>query len=836
MRHSIRPILFAIFATMLCLAGLGAPRSAPPASGVGAADGDPCGTWRRLEPGPGEHLSAQVRPPIGSQRVFSPHFVVHYDDDSLDTYAQSVSDAAEYAYRVLVDTLAHLAPLPDNGGGGDDRVDIYLRPWTVMGSAYGTTYWETQVGSPYPNSWTSWIELVDTMGTTRRLPITAHEVYHTIQLVYDRAESASLLEMFSTWVQERTYDGSNIHYPTLRLFFRQPHRGLFAQFYSNVAWAIYLTEHYGDAIMRRTLEECAAVPGANPREAFDAALQGLEGISFLDAFADFGTYNYFAGARDDGHHYSEGAQYYTTTREHRSLCYPEDLVTPTFPPAELGANYWLLDGDGHSGPLTVYFYPEYLGSTILTTTLFQGATQTRSTTFYPAFSTPFDSIPIPGWSECDSVLMVYQVDQGSSINSWGYTAAHRRAAHPAGSWLLVYDRDGCRAPFDGYLDEYLDRDGEDHPFARALRKTGAAVVVEDVLPAELSGCRGIFVVGGFDGAGVNIPDADLARLSAYMDAGGDIYVEGSRLGEYMDPSLGAGNAVQQAFWTRFSCSFAPGAATGNLMAWDTDFNAFLGAHVFTYDPGPPDAYVGELTPLGNSAFLARDSGGKVRAVARRAVGGASTRIMSTLLLGGSTGIGGTTRDAFLADVLTLFDSNVAVLAVVRASVAVRGRDVTMEGMLEHYDERALSLRRDDENGGREVPLVIARRGGEWSFRATDRMETARATYRLTDVENARVIWEESVSERTPDFTLRLSGIYPNPARDAVRIAVDAPSDGRAEIGVYDVAGRRVASEPASLRRGANVIFFRSLPATSGVYFVHIDAPGGSVRGRLLVLR
>jgi hypothetical protein len=33
-----------------------------------------------------------------------------------------------------------------------------------------------------------------------------------------------------------------------------------------------------------------------------------------------------------------------------------------------------------------------------------------------------------------------------------------------------------------------------------------------------------------------------------------------------------------------------------------------------------------------------------------------------------------------------------------------------------------------------------------------------------------------------------------------------------------------------------VLFIGSLPATSGVYFVHIDAPGGRVQGRLLVLR
>ncbi|HEX6789955.1 MAG TPA: T9SS type A sorting domain-containing protein [Candidatus Krumholzibacteria bacterium] len=838
MAHSSRSILFFAVTSLLCLAGLHAPRSAPSRAVAGRGDADPCGTWRALAPArTGQPVMLVTRPPVGTQQVASSHFIVHYYGDSLDTYAQSVSDAAEYTYRILVDTLSHLPPPSDGVVGGDARTDIYLRPYTVMGSAYGTTYYENPVGTPYPNSWTSWVELVDTMGTTRRLPITAHEVYHTIQIGYDRYESGSLLEMFSTWIQDRAYDASNIHYATTRLFFRQPHVGLFAQVYKNVPWAFYLTEKYGDAIIEKTLEKCGETPGANPREAFDDALQQLEGIGFLTAFIDFGTFNYFVGARDDGQHYNEGAEYYTTTREHRSRCYPEELITPTFPPAELGANYMLLDGDDHAGPLMLYFYPEYLASTMLTMTRFKGATQMRSTTYYTAFTTPIDSIPIPDWAECDSVLLVYQVDLGSNINSWGYTASHRHVAPPASDWVLVYDRDQCRVVFDGYLDEYLDRDGEDRPFAEILRKLGANVVVEDVLPADLTGCTAIFLVGGFGAGGINISDADLARLNAYMDGGGDIYVEGNRLGEYMDPLLGAGNTTQQAFWTRFSCAFTPGPPEGDLgAAWDTGGNAFLGTHQFSYDPGPPSAYVGELTPLGNSAYLVRDSGGKVRAVARRAVGGSSTRIMATMLLGGSTGVSGSTREGFLSDVLTLFDTNVAALAVSRATVTVNGRDVAIDGVLEHFDGRALSLVRDDTEGRHDIALEVASTGGEWRFSARDRLETESATYQLIDVDNNRVLWDERVSERTPEYALRLTGIYPNPARDGVRLGVDSPSDGRAEIGVYDVAGRRVASEPAMLHRGSNVLFIRSLPGVSGVYFVHIDAPAGSVRGRLLVLR
>jgi hypothetical protein len=838
MPHPSRTLSFLLITSAFCLWTVVASGTSRKDASPGRGDADPCGTWHALAPvEPGEHQVAVVRPPNGTFKVFSPHFVVHYYGDSLTTYAQTVSDAAEYTYRVLVDTLQHLPPLPDGTNGGDARTDIYLRPYTVMGSAYGTTYPETQVGSPYTNSFTAWVELVDTMSITRRQPITAHEVYHTMQVVYDRYESVSLLEMFSTWVQDRCYPAANIHWPTTRLFFRQPQRGLFLQTYSNVPWAFYLTQKYGDGIMKNTLVQCANTQGPDPRGAFDAALAGY-GSNFLDNFIDFGTFNYWAGGRDDGLHYKEGKHYYATFVERRTLCYPETLYVSSHPPGEMGANYVLLDGDGHAGPLKIGIFPEYLASTILTTTKFKGGVQTRTTKFYSQFSTPIDSLSVNDWAQCDSILLVYQVNQSAAAdNSFGFSAKHPLAATPATSWVLVLDRDGCRAPFDGVQDDYQARDGEEQPIADALRALGVTVDVEDGLPADLTHCRGIFLVGGYDDTGVNMSDALLTRLNTFMDNGGDIYVEGSRLGEFMDPSLGAGSATQQAFWTHFSCTFTPGNPSANVVLWDTSGNPFFGTHQFAYDyGGDPNRYVGTLAPTGNAAYLARDGVQKIRATAVRAAGGASTRIMSTLLLGGSSGVAGDTRQSFLNDVLVLFDTNVAALAVSRATVTVDLRHVSIAGVIEHYDNETLALARIDTKGRHDVAVQVSKAGGEWRFSARDDLATASASYQLVDVSNGRILWQQTVSERTPDYTLRVTGIYPTPARDSARIAVDSPGDATASLAVYDVAGREVSRENTTLRRGSNMLSLRSLPATSGVYFVRIAVPGGEARGRLLVIR
>jgi hypothetical protein len=707
-----------------------------------------------------------------------------------------------------------------------------------MGSAYGTTYPETNVGAPYPNSFNAWIVLVDTMKTAeRRLPITAHEVFHTIQVEYDRYESTSLLEMYSVWAQERCYDFSTVHYPTTRLFLPSAvPRVVPADVQQR---ALGLLSH--PEIRRRHHEEHASAVRRYTRtqstRGLRRALSGY-GTNFLNAFVDFGTFNYWVGARDDGMHYQEGKNYYTTMVERRTLCYPETLYVSTHPPAELGTNYALLDGDGHSGPLTVYIYPEYLASTILTMTKFKGGVQTRTTKFYPQFSAAVDAVPIPDWAQVDSLLLVYQVNESAAAdNSLGLEAYGAPGASPAPPWVLVLDCDGCRLPFDALQDDYQVRDGEEQPIADALRHLGATVRVEDTLPADLGGCRGIFLVGGFDSHGVDIKDADLQRLNTFMDNGGDIYVEGSRLGEYMDPSLGAGNATQQSFWTRFSCTFTPGLSFGNLLQWDTSGNPFIAAHSFSYDnTGDANTYNGILTPTGNAAYLVRDGAAKIRATAVRAAGGSSTRIMSTMLVGASTGLSGNTREAFLNDVLTMFDTNLAALAVLRANVSVELRHVSIAGVLEHYDGETLALYRTDALARHEVALELARTGGEWHFHAKDELATSSALYQLVDVNNERTLWQQKVNERTPSYTLRLTGIYPNPARDNVRIALDSPADAGATLSVYDVAGREVSRENASLKRGSNVLFLRSLPPASGVYFVHIAAPGGEARGRLLVIR
>jgi hypothetical protein len=784
-----------------------------------------CGFAQGLEAGLRTSTTMLVRPAPGPNTISSAHFLVHYGDTGLAAYAQDISDASELTYRVLIDTIGHAAPPADGTEGGDARTDVYLRTPAQIGPAiYGRTVIDVITGAPYANSATSWVEILDTLGVERRRIVAAHEFYHVIQVGYDRDESVSMLEMLSTWVEDRVYD-YHLNLATLQLFFRWPWRGLFSQFYTNSPWAIYMAERHGDAILREALAHAAAVPGPNPQQAFDGALAATANTTFLDEFTEFGTFNYFTGKRDDGAHYAHGASYREVTCEKRSDCYPFPLHMSGQPPAELGMSYYFFDGDRHSDALSLRVVPDPFATSMVTVMRFQGESRTTATTSYPAFS-PEDTLTIRDWGECDSMLVVFQVIQGASSNIFGLAARYQRMPVPSGAWVLVLDRDGCRAPFDGVDDEFAERDGEETPIGDALRANGATVVVSDTIPESFGGCVGVFVVGGFDDTGVTLSTEMLQALMQFVDAGGDVYVEGSRLGGL----LFAGDPVQQAFWGRFGVQFAPGAESGNLSSWNT--TGLAHDHSFAYDPGNPDSLVGVLVP-GSATAVLEDGAGTVRATAM--VTGPSALVMSTILLGGSTGVGGSTRAAYMGDIIALFDVDLTPLFVASASLTIDGHDVVISGVLENYEDETLSLARIDDAGVAPVTLSLDSVAGEWRFSARDPVPVATAVYRLTDETHARVLWEETVRVNPPAFALRLDRIYPNPARDAAQLVVESGADVRASVAVYDVAGRRVAESSAWLVRGTNVVVVRT-PFSSGHYFVRVDAGAIRVNGRFSVIR
>lgn len=823
---------------------MAAPASIPEGKpGLPAALEGRCGTARRATL-PAAQALAAVRPVLPNQ-MSSTHFLVHYADGADTTYVRGVSEAAERAWRVLVDTLGCAAPPSDGTAGGDARTDVYIRTPAQIGGVFGVTYPETWVGGTYPYAHTSWFEVVDTMATARMQTVTAHEFFHVVQLGYrfyadDPSSYGSYLEMISTWAEERVFDANNTYLEVIPFFFDAPHKNLFGYTYSNVPWMIYLTERYSEDIPRDILAACAPplLTPTNVVAAHNAVLPGYGAETMVAETSAFTLWNYFTGGRDDGAHYTEGATWPEVAVEKRSACIPFDTYPTTNRYGTYGSNYFFFDGNYQKDTLRVVINPEFYNNCTATITRFKGPQRLTEWMTFPQF-TVVDSVSVADWRDCDSLLVVMNNDGGAQSSADARVSAHfPLSASPAALHVLLLDRDGCRRPFDGSGDDFSGRDGEERPWALALSALSIPFVQTDSIPGDLSRCIGVVVVGGADAGGILLSDAELGRLMAYMDGGGNVYLEGRTFGAFADPGQGSPTPAQSAFWSYFGADFIAGNPTGNVSAWQTSAGSVLGAHGFVYDfQGASDADVGMLVPVA-AETLAVDGSGAVRMTFFDA--GGSARVYSTVVLGASTGSGASSREGFVQALMDLWGPVTPALAVARMTVRVDGTQVLLEGELSGYDGQPLALRRGGAAGAVDVPFTLHDLGVPL-LRAHDDPGAGAFTYRLSVVDDAGaealLLWQQEVVTGAGTRPLALRALGPNPVRNRIRLTLESDRSRGLELSMFDVAGRRVWSGHERVRAGTSTLTLdgpSSLP--SGIYFVRVRDGNLSVGRKVLILR
>jgi hypothetical protein len=818
---------------------------APPAARAAEA----CGTWVELSRERDSHFPfvSVSRPANGPLMRDSGHFRVHYQSGSLESYADSILSAAEKAYAVLIDTIGYSQPPSDAPNGGDGRIDIYVQP--AAGVPYlGVTYPESWTGTPYPNSYTSYMELVDSMGVDLLLTTTAHEFFHTIHIGYDKDENTSFLELISVWSEDRVYDEINAYLRHLPNFYSSPHKALFGYTYSNVVWAFYLSENFGDGVIRDILAACGATTGNNIMQASEDVLGAL-GTDMISEVCAFHTWNFFTGVRDDGLHYEEGTSFPLVLIEKEVDCIPLIGYTNAAHKAgTMGCNYFEIYGDYYTDSLRLDVVPEYWASSVIGALRFTPGGIAADRYEYAQFTIDPPPIMDVSWSEVDSLLLIYTIDSSAlPSNSFGLSVSHAPPPPPLQPYVLILDRDGCRRPFDGVNDDFSPRTGEDVPFASALAEDTLLFVLSDSIPEALSNCDAMVIVGGYDDAGPLFSPAELETLMAYMDRGGDIYLESNRLGEWMDPSVGQPSSEEAAFWSYFGCDFIHGdtMTVGNVASWLTEDHSAVGPFAYAYDGGSPaDNFVGELVPS-LAETLAVDQLGRVRATVHKGAGD-SYRIHSTVLLGASTPMNPeSSRNRYLYRILELLDSSVPALAVTSMEIRIEDGLVVLEGIINGYNGESLSLLRLEEaggNGGIPVPLSVGTDGGIVRLQATDSPPAGRTVaYRLSTGGDGseRVLWQGEV--RVDGVPLSLRSIYPNPSGGEFRMFVASPRPETVLLRVYDAAGRLVYSDTILLRAGNNEIGFDGRDRSgrrlsSGVYFLRLDGSGKSFHRKLVIVR
>ena len=809
-----------------------------------------CGTGDLLQRMSGRLVpEVALRPPDGSFMKTSIHFRVHYEDSLLHAYADLLLQSAEESYSALIDGLGCQAPPDDSPDGGDGRTDFYIIPAASV-SFYGRTVPERHVPSgTYPNGYTSYVEIIDTLSTTLLPAIVVHEYFHVIQLGYDKDESVSFLEMISVWSEDYLYDDVNNYLQYLTAFFLQPQVPLMNWTYNNVVWAKFLSENFGDTVIRDILHRCGIVSGANATGAMDQELAGF-GTDLSAEFARFTLWNYFTGERNDGLHYEEGGLYPEVWVGRDTECLPQEQYSPMADLGALSSNYITYLGDHASVPLRIDIILDPGAEWIVGVHRFIAGGVSTTTHYYPvSFGWDPHTIMVDDWGVCDSLLVIPNLvsTTGTSFEYF-ISARHQPSAAPPEPYVLILDRDDCRRPFDGVADGFTVADGESYPWAAACNAKSVRYLMSDSLPGDLSLCGAVFVIGGFDSGGCNLTAAELQRLVDFMDSGGDCYLESARIGAYIDPGVATPAPEEEAFWNRFGCSFLPGepAETGNVSFWRT-VSTLLPAYEFDYDfRGAPDNGVGSLVPGPGTDSLIVDQGGTVRGTIMHGPN-ESERICATVLLGGSTGSDPQSfREAYLRSVLDLFNTIVPALAVRALEYEQAGGAVSFTGELTGWSGETILLSRHDtgEPGvSRTIAVTVTDYGSVSRLSATDTPPPGTYRYELVAVAGSarRSLWEGTITAgaRVPGFDI--VSVAPNPSNGVFQITFTAPYAIQPSIGIFDPAGRLLYSERRRYSEGIHSLAWdgtdrSGAPLPSGVYFLRIESDAGIRTKKLVLLR
>ncbi|HEX2670946.1 MAG TPA: MXAN_6640 family putative metalloprotease, partial [Polyangiaceae bacterium] len=236
------------------------------------------------------------------------------------TVAAVTSDAltryAAMGFRTpLADSLA-----PECGSnGGDARFDVYLMN---MRGADGMAVPESgRCVSESPKQCASYLvaksnyaEYYDSaeLGIRTVLP---HETFHAVQNAYDADLDRFWAEGSAQWAAQVLDPTLTDLERNLPAFFSQSSRSLDAPpsgvtsafLYGSAIWPVFLSERFGDDIVRSVLEE-EAQGGARSIAATDAVLRTLQ-TSLADEFPLFAAWNAATGTRAGSAGYANAARY-----------------------------------------------------------------------------------------------------------------------------------------------------------------------------------------------------------------------------------------------------------------------------------------------------------------------------------------------------------------------------------------------------------------------------------------------------------------------------------------------------------------------------------------------
>jgi len=297
------------------------------------------------------------------------HFPAYFNEYSWEFTHEEFLNYAEYAWEQEVEVMGFTPPPPDNGFGGNDYYDFYLRDITHAGG------YMVCLSRYMGVEWYSFASCCVVSLNTYTPHITiAHEFQHSCQYSTDAAERGSIImEGTASYIGFMVADGSITECDYILKHFQElPHKSIdFVDYdlyydYGTIIFFAFLCEFYDNGnpeFIRKIWDGCKQKGTVNEPDFMDSIaslVYEYKGHTFEDTYREFAIWRYFTHKNDDGKHLKDADKWNKNSRvkvEKKITIW--DLPLTDFcsanPPSEFGANYMELFLENTEGSLVLDF-------------------------------------------------------------------------------------------------------------------------------------------------------------------------------------------------------------------------------------------------------------------------------------------------------------------------------------------------------------------------------------------------------------------------------------------------------------------------------------------------
>jgi hypothetical protein len=259
------------------------------------------------------------------------HVLVHYTtsgrDSTAPAFAESVAVYSESAW-VRIARYGWAMPAPDQGYGGDDRMDVYVRSVNVVAASFP----DSAYTNPYPDGYSCYHQYNCSLAMNEWLKwVGTHETHHSVQGRYESGSGRWSYENMSNYAVRKVFPDcwevfdwsfdaiSPLSTPWLSIN-HQPTSDNYVG--GGALFWLFLDEYYGADTPRRIWDLRGRHAGEHTFPDIDSVLRTDYSSSLAKALGHYAIWRYFTGTRADGLHFDYAESLQTCVVHARHTTFP----------------------------------------------------------------------------------------------------------------------------------------------------------------------------------------------------------------------------------------------------------------------------------------------------------------------------------------------------------------------------------------------------------------------------------------------------------------------------------------------------------------------------------